>query len=52
MVATFAATPALTAVNDAIFPEPLAARPMEASLFVQLKDVAVPVKLTAVTVPP
>jgi hypothetical protein len=36
MVATTGVNPALMAVNEAIFPVPLAASPMEGSLLVQV----------------
>ena len=36
MVAVTGALPVLVAVNDGMFPLPAAARPMEASVFVQL----------------
>ena len=54
IVAVTGVVPALTAVNEAIFPEPLAARPMEGVLFVQLKDVpaTAPLKVTAVVAAP
>ena len=48
IVAVTAAAEAFKAVNGAILPVPLAARPMEVVLFVQLNVVAVPVKLIAV----
>ncbi len=44
----------LSPVNEAIFPVPLAAKPIDVVLFVQLNTVPVtfPVKFTAATVPP
>src|SRR5919112_1724492 len=52
MVAVTGAVPVLTAAKEAILPEPLAARPMEGVLFVQLYVMAPPVvglvKFTAV----
>ena len=42
IVATTGAVPALVAVNAAIFPEPLAASPIEAVLFVQLYTIDPP----------
>ena len=48
MVAVTAVAPAFKAVKEAILPVPLAARPIDVVLFVQLKVVAVPVKLMAV----
>ena len=50
MVATTGAVPVLMAVKLAILPTPLAARPMDVVLFVQLNTTptGVPVKLTAV----
>ena len=48
MVAITGEEPLLVAVNEAILPVPLAARPMVALSFVQLYEVAVPVKFTAV----
>ena len=49
MVATAAVEPVLVAINDGIFPVPLAASPIDVLLFVQLNTVpgTVPVKLTA-----
>ena len=54
MVAITGAPPLFTAVNDAISPEPLAARPMPGALFVQLNTVpgTAPVKLIAVVADP
>ena len=49
MVAVTGDAPALTAVNDAMLPVPLAARPMLAVLFVQVYETAVPVNVTAAT---
>ena len=50
MVAVTAAVPRLIAVNEAMFPEPEAARPMPGVVFVQLNVVAgtLPLKVTAV----
>jgi hypothetical protein len=48
MIAVTAVAVAFKAVNAAILPVPLAARPMEAVLLTQLKVVAVPVKFMAV----
>ena len=50
IVAVTGAFVALVALNDAMFPLPLAARPMEGVLFVQLNTVPVtaPPKVTAV----
>ena len=44
----------LSPVNEAILPVPLAAKPIDVVLFVQLNTdpVTFPVKLTAATVPP
>ena len=54
MVAVTGLAVALVAVKEAMFPEPLAASPMEAVLFVQLKvaPAVVLVKLMAVVVEP
>lgn len=48
-VEVIVAVPLLAAVNDAIFPDPEAARPVAVLLFVHAKDVplALPLKLTA-----
>src|SRR5687768_11665254 len=53
-VAVTGVVPLLTAVKAAIFPVPLAARPTDVVLFVQLKTVPATalVKLTAVVVAP
>ena len=48
MVAVTAAAEIFKAVKEAILPVPLAARPIDGVLFIQLKVVAVPVKLIAV----
>ena len=50
MVATTGTVPGLLAMNEAIFPEPLAASPIDGVLFVQLYTVpgTKPVKFTAV----
>ena len=48
MVAVTGVVPALVAVKDPILPVPLAARPMEVVLFVQLYEVALPEKVIAV----
>ena len=48
MLATAVVVPELVAVNELIFPEPLAARPMEVLSFVQLNVApAAPVKVIA-----
>ena len=49
MVAVTGTVPVFTALNEAIFPLPLAAKPMEGALFVQAKDVPAtgPAKFTA-----
>jgi hypothetical protein len=54
MVATTGEVPVLVAVNDAMSPEPLAARPMEVASLVQLKVVllSAPLKATAVVAEP
>jgi len=54
MVAVTAVLPVLVAVNAAIFPLPLAGKPIEVLLFVQLKPVPVtdPVKFTGLVVAP
>ena len=53
MVAVTEVLPLLTAVNEAIFPVPLAARPILVVLFVQLYVVTlVPVKLIGAVLPP
>jgi hypothetical protein len=54
IVATTGAVPALVAVNEAISPVPLAARPIDVALFVQLKVVLLnaPLKATAVVEAP
>ena len=53
IVAVMGSAVALVAVNEAIFPVPLAAKPMLVLLLVQLNVVpAVPVKFTVVVVPP
>jgi len=53
IVAVTGVLPLLTAVNEAIFPVPLAARPMLVVLFVQLYVVTlVPVKLIGAVLPP
>jgi len=52
MVAVTGVVPALVAVKAAMFPVPLAARPIDGVLFVQSKLVAVPLKLTAVVLAP
>ena len=54
MVAVTGADPRLTAVKAAIFPEPLAAKPMLVVLFVQVYTVPVtgPVMVTAAVVAP
>src|SRR5690348_16318802 len=52
MVAVTAAPVPFTAVKAAISPVPLAGSPIEGVLFVQVKLVAVPVKLTAVVLVP
>ena len=54
MVAVAGAVPVLVAVNAPILPVPLAARPMDVVLFVQLKVVPTtePLKLTAEVVAP
>ena len=43
IVAVSGAVPALVAVNAAIFPEPLAAKPIEGELLVQLYTIVPPV---------
>ena len=50
MVAVTGVPPVFTALNEAIFPIPLAARPIDGVLFVQLNTVPAtgPVKVTAV----
>ena len=52
MVATTGAVPVLTAANEEMFPDPLAARPIDGVLLVQLYTIVPPVvgllKLTAV----
>lgn len=48
IVAVTAVALLFNALKEAIFPEPLDARPIEVVLFTQLKVVAVPVKLIAV----
>ena len=54
MVAITGATPAFTAVKAAMFPTPLAAKPIDAVLFVQLYTIVPPVvglaKVTSATV--
>jgi hypothetical protein len=52
IVAVTGLVPALVATNGAIGPVPLAARLIDVSSLVQLYDVPVPVKFTAVVVPP
>ena len=54
MVAVTGVEPVLVAVNAGMFPEPLATKPMEGVLLVQLYPVtpADPVKVTAVVVAP
>ena len=54
MVAVTGALVELAATNAAIFPVPLAGRPMDVLLFVQLKiaTAGVPVKLMALVVAP
>lgn len=54
MVATTGAVPVFTALNEAILPVPLAAKPTDGVLFVQLKVVpgTVPVNVTAVVAVP
>ena len=54
IVATTGVVPAFVAVNEGIFPDPVAARPMDASLLVQVKVVPVTglVKLIAVVAAP
>ncbi len=52
MVATEGALPLLMAANEVMFPVPLAARPMLVLSLVQVKAVAVPVKVTAVVFDP
>jgi hypothetical protein len=48
IVAVTGLTPGFSAVNEAIFPVPLAARPIDGVSLVQLYCVATPLKLTAV----
>jgi len=50
IVATIGLVPVFTAVNEAILPVPLAASPMPGVSLVQVKVLAVPVKLTAAVV--
>ena len=52
IVAVTGVVPALVAVKAAMLPVPLAASPIEAVLFVQSYDVAVPVKLMAAVLVP
>jgi hypothetical protein len=52
IVAVTGLVPLLTAVNDAIFPTPLAGKPIEGVLFTQLYEVATPPKLIAVVLTP
>ena len=54
IVATTGAVPTLVAVNDAIFPVPAAASPIDGWVFVQLNTVPAtgPVKFTAAVAPP
>ncbi len=52
MVAVTAVPPLFTAVKAAILPVPVAGRPIEGVSLVQVKLVAVPVKLTADVVLP
>ena len=56
MVATMGEEPVFTAMNEAILPEPVAARPIDGVLLVQAYVVVPPVwvvvKFTAVVVPP
>jgi len=54
MVAVTVVLPVLMAVNAAMFPVPLAGRPMEVLSFVQLKTVfaSEPLKFTAVVLAP
>ena len=52
MVAVFNELVLLTPTKDAIFPVPLAASPMDVLLFVQLKEVALPLKFIAVVFEP
>ena len=48
MVSTTGAVPVFTAVKDAMFPVPLAAKPIEVFLFVQLKPIVAPVPTVVV----
>ena len=48
MVAVTGVEPVLVAVNAAIFPEPLAGKPIDGVLLVHVKVLPVPVKLTGV----
>ena len=54
IVATLFEPVLLTATKDGIFPDPLAARPIVGSLFVQLNctPIGVPVKLTGIVLAP
>ena len=54
IVATTGVVPVFTAVNDAMLPVPLAARPIDVVLFVQLNTVPVtaPLKVTAAVAEP
>jgi hypothetical protein len=56
MVATTGAMPVFTAAKDAMFPDPLAAKPIDAVLFVQAYATVPPVvglaKITSAIVPP
>ena len=45
-------TPELVAVNDVIFPVPLADKPIVVCVFVQLYEVPVPLNVTAATEEP
>ena len=52
MVVVTGAALLFTALNEAMFPVPLAGRPIEGVLLVQVKLLPVPVKLTAVVAAP
>ena len=51
-VAVSGVLPVFTAVNEAMLPEPLAAKPIPGESFTQVKVFAVPVKLMAVVAAP
>jgi hypothetical protein len=51
MVAVIGVVPLFVAVKDVMLPVPLAARPIDALSFVQVNDVALPVKSTSVVEP-